>query len=96
MSPYATELIRGVTDTGGELDMDVVVGRFSGPAGAAHETSSWARRLSSAERDGVVIVTSDMDPRQVRSFQRANRSFVMIPAGRMGSAIENSSISSSS
>ncbi|RKS77464.1 LacI family transcriptional regulator [Motilibacter peucedani] len=78
MSPYATELIRGVTDTGGELDIDVVVGRFSGPSAPGSRTRTWAQRLSSAGRDGVVIVTSDLDPGQVRSFQKAHLPLVVI------------------
>jgi LacI family transcriptional regulator len=78
MSPYATELIRGVTDAGTEMGIDVVVGRFSGPAEALSRSDTWARRLSSAGREGVLIVTSDLDSRQVTGFRRARLPLVVI------------------
>ncbi len=78
MSPYATELIRGVTDAGTDLGADVVVGRFSD--GSAGDTNGigWARRLVQAGRDGVLVVTSDLSSRQFAGFGVAGLPLVVI------------------
>lgn len=78
MSPYATELIRGVTDAGTDLGADVVVGRFSDGSAGDSGGTSWARRLVEAGRDGVLVVTSDLTPRQFAGFGAAGLPLVIV------------------
>jgi LacI family transcriptional regulator len=53
-SPYTLEIIRGITEAAGELDVDVVIGPALGRAPGAE----WVRRIVAATREGVIIVTS--------------------------------------
>ena len=53
-SPYTLEIIRGITEAAGELDVDVVIGPALGRAPGA----DWVRRIVAAAREGVIIVTS--------------------------------------
>lgn len=77
MSPYATELIRGVTDAGTAVDADVVVGRFSdGSAGT--DGAQWAQRLLKAGRDGVLVVTSDLTAQQTSGFSEVDLPLVVV------------------
>ena len=78
MSPYATELIRGVTDAGTDLGVDVVVGRFSDGSSGYSSGASWARRLVQAGRDGVLVVTSDLTSQQIAGFERARLPLVVV------------------
>lgn len=76
-SPYTSELIQGVTDAADEFNVDVVVGRFSRRSGR-DDGGSWARRLSGAGRDGVLIVTSDLTANHIARFERARIPLVVI------------------
>jgi LacI family transcriptional regulator len=78
MSPYATELIRGVTDAGVESEVDVVVGRFSIDRAGPSSGAGWAQRLVRDGRDGVLIVTSDLTLQQLAAFERARLPLVVI------------------
>jgi DNA-binding LacI/PurR family transcriptional regulator len=53
-SPYTLEVIRGITEAAGELDVDVVIGPALGRAPGAE----WVRRIVAAAREGVIVVTS--------------------------------------
>ena len=55
-SPYTLEIIRGVTEAAGELDVDVVIG----PALGGAPGPEWVRRIVAAAREGVIIVTSNL------------------------------------
>lgn len=78
MSPYATELIRGVTDAGTDAGADVVVGRFSGIRSEGGDDGAWVKRLVDAGRDGVLIVTSDLTTQQADGFERARLPLVVV------------------
>ncbi|MGI4895342.1 MAG: LacI family DNA-binding transcriptional regulator [Janthinobacterium lividum] len=78
MSPYATELIRGVTDAGTAADADVVVGRFSDGSSGYNGGAEWARRLHKAGRDGVLVVTSDLTSQQIAGFSEVQLPLVVI------------------
>jgi LacI family transcriptional regulator len=56
-SPYTLEIIRGVAEAAGELDVDVIVapplGDASGP--------EWVKRIVRTVRTGVIAVTSNLD-----------------------------------
>ena len=78
MSPYATELIRGVTDAGTTADADVVVGRFSDGMSGYSSGTTWARRLLKAGRDGVLVVTSDLTSQQVAGFAKVRLPLVVV------------------
>lgn len=80
-SPYALELIRGVTEAAAEAGMDVVVGRTpDDPVGAA-----WARRLAASGREAIIIVTSELTAQQRRQFDDAGIPLVVIdPVGLPG------------
>lgn len=52
-SPYASEILRGVTDAGAELGIAVVVGRYPNALdGPLAPEDAWARRLIESERRG--------------------------------------------
>ncbi|GAB3249144.1 LacI family DNA-binding transcriptional regulator [Kineococcus gypseus] len=78
MSPYATELIRGVTDAGTAAGADVVVGRFSDDASGFSAGAAWARRLVEAGRDGVLVVTSDLTSQHVAGFEEVHLPLVVV------------------
>jgi LacI family transcriptional regulator len=77
-SPYATELVRGVTDAGAAAGADVVVGRFSDGSSGYGNGAEWARRLVGAGRDGVVVVTSDLTAQQVAGFSEVHLPLVVV------------------
>ena len=63
-SPYSLEIIRGVTEAAAEAGLDVVVGLTpEDPVGV-----SWARKLATAGREGIIAVTSTLTPQQGRQF----------------------------
>lgn len=78
MSPYATELVRGVTDAGTDLGADVVVGRFPGDEPPGRVGRGWAARLAAGGRDGVLVVTSDLVSSEVEAFEAAGLPLVVI------------------
>ena len=80
VSPYAAELIRGVTDGGMESGVDVVVSRVpdsDGQHGAA-AADSWARQLATAGREGIIVVTPRLTSQHIASFERAHIPLVVI------------------
>src|SRR5438067_2717218 len=80
VSPYALELLRGVTDAGARAGVDVVVSRMPdlGQQGPLTPENSWAQRLKSSGRAGLIVVTSELSLAQVESFARAGLSLVVI------------------
>jgi LacI family transcriptional regulator len=68
-SPWAIEIIRGVT----ESELDVVV---SSKADTASER--WAEHLASAGPAGAIIVTCELTPQQRQAFSRAHFPCVLI------------------
>jgi LacI family transcriptional regulator len=80
VSPYAAELIRGVTDGGSESGVDVVVSRVpdsEGQHGAA-AGDSWARQLVKAGREGIIVVTPRLTSQHIAAFERARIPLVVI------------------
>ncbi|TNC22409.1 LacI family DNA-binding transcriptional regulator [Amycolatopsis alkalitolerans] len=79
-STYSLEILRGVTEAGAEIGVDVVVGRVPEPAGTGPFTpeDSWAQRLKSSGREGLIVVTSELSLAQVEGFGRAGLSLVVI------------------
>ena len=55
-SPYTLEIIRGITEAAGELDVDVVIGPALGDAPGPE----WVRRIVAVAREGIIIVTSNL------------------------------------
>jgi len=79
ISPYATEVLHGVTDAGDELGVDVVVRRLpSASTRPPRSEAAWARRLTDAGRKGLIVVTSELTSRQLAAFDRAGLSLVVI------------------
>ncbi|GIF72802.1 LacI family DNA-binding transcriptional regulator [Asanoa siamensis] len=79
ISPYATEVLHGVTDGGDELGVDVVVRRLPTLTDNPPRTeAAWARRLTEAGRKGLIVVTSELTSRQLAAFDRAGLSLVVI------------------
>ena len=79
ISSYATEVLHGVTDAGDELGVDVVVRRLpSASTRPPRSETAWARRLADAGRKGLIVVTSELTPRQLTAFDRAGLSLVVI------------------
>ncbi|SEC55757.1 transcriptional regulator, LacI family [Amycolatopsis tolypomycina] len=80
VSPYTLEVLRGVTDAGAELGIDVVVGRVPAaePGGPLNPEDQWAQRLKSNDRSGLIVVTSELSLAQVESFENAGLPLVVI------------------
>ncbi|GHF84259.1 LacI family transcriptional regulator [Amycolatopsis bartoniae] len=79
-SPYALEILRGITEAGAETGVDVVVGRVPAPDGSGPLTpeDSWAQRLKSSGREGLIVVTSVLSLAQVEGFAKAGLPLVVI------------------
>ncbi|RJK96011.1 LacI family DNA-binding transcriptional regulator [Vallicoccus soli] len=69
-SPWAVEVLRGVTDS----DLDVVVSSVAG----APDPGRWARSLLARGRSGAIAVTSQLGPEDRRAVQRAGLPLVVI------------------
>lgn len=82
VSPYSLEVLRGVTEAGAEVGVDVVVSRIPAEKEDANPTRStpdaWANRLKASGREGIIIVTSELTLEQVESFDRAGLPLVVI------------------
>ncbi|GAA5170008.1 LacI family DNA-binding transcriptional regulator [Amycolatopsis dongchuanensis] len=79
-SPYSLEILRGITEAGAEIGVDVVVGKVPAaePAGPLAPEHSWAQRLKSSGRQGLIVVTSELSLAQVEGFARAGLPLVVI------------------
>ncbi|NAZ74267.1 substrate-binding domain-containing protein [Kineococcus sp. T13] len=77
MSPYATELQRGVVAAAREDDVDVIVSEFA-VRGASDGERPWMRNPRAADRRGVLLVTSDIQPQQARELRVAGLPLVVI------------------
>jgi LacI family transcriptional regulator len=63
-TPNNLEIVRGALEAAAADDVDVVVGIApDDPLGAA-----WARRMAAAQREGLILVTSSINPQQWRHF----------------------------
>ena len=71
-NPYFGEILHGVTGRGATAGIDVVVGR---PLDSGR---AWARRMVRGAREGAIVVTSELTPEQLRAFDAAGRSLVVI------------------
>ena len=63
-TPYAMEILVGVTDAAEDLGMDVVFSRFRPdvPSRGRAAPTNWARRLAVAGRTGAIILTAHLSP----------------------------------
>jgi LacI family transcriptional regulator len=78
-SPYAMEVLRGVTLAAEEADVDVTVSRVRRGGGDRPEPpSSWTRRLTSAHRTGAIVVTAQVTETTYASIARARLPVVVI------------------
>ncbi|MTD52871.1 LacI family DNA-binding transcriptional regulator [Amycolatopsis pithecellobii] len=79
-STYSLEILRGVTEAGAEAGVDVVVSRppASVESGPLTPEDTWAQRLRSGGREGLIVVTSELSLAQVESFARAGLPLVVI------------------
>lgn len=67
-------ITRGVTEAAAEAGVDVVIGVTpDDPAGAA-----WSRKITNAGREGVILVTSELTPRQRTQFAKDGIPLVLI------------------
>lgn len=77
-SPYAMEVLRGVTLAAEEHDIDVVVARFRQQRGSGVAQAGWIQRLVAAHRMGAVVVTAEVDPSSYRSIADSRMPVVVI------------------
>lgn len=77
-SPYAMEVLRGVTLAAEEHDIDVVVGRFQQQRDTGAAQAAWIQRLVAAQRIGAVVVTAEVDPSSYRSITESRLPVVVI------------------
>jgi LacI family transcriptional regulator len=77
-SPYAVEIMRGVTSS----PMDVVVSSVPDPS----DPRTWSSRLAASGRSGAILVTSQLTPADQRNLARARVPYVLIdPAAELPS-----------
>ncbi|WP_405770760.1 LacI family DNA-binding transcriptional regulator [Streptomyces sp. NBC_00080] len=74
VNPNDLVIMRGVTEAAADAGVDVVVGVTpDDPLGA-----SWARKVTNAGREGVILVTSELTPQQRAQFAQAGIPLVLI------------------
>jgi LacI family transcriptional regulator len=79
VSPYSTEVLRGVVDAGAETGVHVIVARFPAvPAAPLRPEDAWARSLVDTGRKGLIVVTSELSSAQISAFERAGLALVVI------------------
>jgi LacI family transcriptional regulator len=71
-NPYFSEILHGVTQAAAEASIDVVL---VGPLDSAR---AWARRLVKGQREGAIVVTTELTTEHVQAFEAAGRSLVVI------------------
>jgi LacI family transcriptional regulator len=76
-SPYAMEVLRGVTLAAEEVDVDVTVSRVRG-GDRPEPASSWTRRLVTARRTGAIVVTAQVTGTTYASIARARVPVVVV------------------
>jgi LacI family transcriptional regulator len=72
-SPYTLDVIRGVSEGAEEAGIEVVLSHV-----AADSTGRWVERVTTAGRRGLVIVMSEISPRQREALAAARVPVVMI------------------
>ena len=77
ISPYSSEILLGVTDTGTDAGVDVVVNRIPNRQRFPRE-ADWAERLVAGGREGLIVVTSELTSGQLTAFERARLPLVVI------------------
>lgn len=78
-SPYAMEVLRGVTLAAEEADVDVTVSRLRRGGGDRPESATtWTRRLVSARRTGAIVVTGQVTGTTYASIARARLPVVVV------------------
>ncbi|MGW7520741.1 LacI family DNA-binding transcriptional regulator [Streptomyces sp. NPDC054796] len=78
-SPWAVEIIRGVEEVAHASGMGTVVSATHGRAGA---TRQWLENLRDRASDGVILVTSALEPPHQRELRRLEVPIVVVdPAG---------------
>ncbi len=81
LNPYAAEIINGAADAGIAEGVTVIPKRHTGDA-----PREWARRVSAAGRDGIIIVTSVLTTEQIARFHEAGLPMVVIDTVNVPSA----------
>ena len=78
-SPYAMEVLRGVTLAAEDADADVTVSRLSRGGGARPTPpATWTRRLVAARRTGAIVVTGQVTETTYAAIARARLPVVVI------------------
>lgn len=80
VTPYAAEILGGVTHAAESVEADVVVGRFhrSGPDQTPLAPEAWARRLASRGRSGAIVLTAHLSPGYVRELHQEHLPVVVV------------------
>ena len=79
VSYHAMQVLTGVVDAGAESGIDVIAARFpTDQDGPLRAEDSWAQRLLSGGREGLIVVTSELTTGQINGFARANIPLVVI------------------
>jgi LacI family transcriptional regulator len=79
-SPWAVEIIRGVEEVARELELGMVLAAMHGDAGKAR---NWLRNVRARGTNGVIMVTSFLEPGQQDELLRRDIPTVIVdPAGR--------------
>jgi LacI family transcriptional regulator len=78
-SPWAVEIIRGVEAVAHPNGIGTVVSAIHGQSGSARQ---WMKNLQARASDGVILVTSELEPRLHGELHRLNVPIVVVdPAG---------------
>lgn len=75
-SPFAMEILRGVTLAAEEADVDVVVGRFR--PGSTDTDTKTINRVANAGRLGAIVITAQLTEETTRAIEEAGLPVVFI------------------
>lgn len=80
VTPYAAEILGGVTRAAESVDADVIVGPFhrSGPDRTPLAPGAWARRLANRGRSGAIVLTAHLSPSYVRGLNQEHLPVVVV------------------
>lgn len=76
LSPYTSELLRGVTKAANLQEVDVVVALLQDVAGSTPQ--AWTRRLRAAGHEGIIVAACELTDAQITALDRARVPLVAI------------------
>ena len=77
-NPYSSTVLAGVTTAADAEGVDVVIREFPAGSSPLATSSGWAAAAVRAQREGIIVVTSELSAEQVTAFRDAKVPLVVI------------------